>query len=55
MALGDAGLVTGRSEVEGNTGEHKLSGLFRFTHVWRRSGGEWQLVAGHTSSVITAG
>jgi ketosteroid isomerase-like protein len=55
IALGEAGLVTGRSEVEGNIGKHSLSGVFRFTHVWRRSGGPWQIVAGHTSSVITAG
>jgi ketosteroid isomerase-like protein len=49
VALGEAGVVTGRAEVQGYIGGHALSGVFRFTHVWRRWGGDWQIVAGHTS------
>jgi ketosteroid isomerase-like protein len=49
VALGEAAVVTGRSEVKGHIGEHSLSGVFRFTHVWRWWDGDWQIVAGHTS------
>lgn len=44
-------VVVGRAEVQGQVGAQQLSGGFRFTHVWRRGEGGWQLVAGHTSRV----
>ncbi len=49
LALGEVGVVTGRSIVEGHVGEDSISGAFRFTHVWRRRDDRWELVAGHTS------
>ncbi len=55
VALGEVGVVTGRSEVDGHIGERSISGVFRFTHVWRRREGEWEIVAGHTSPAGRAG
>jgi ketosteroid isomerase-like protein len=55
VALGEVGVVTGRSEVEAHIGEHSLSGVFRFTHVWWRCEGGWQIVGGHTSPARRAG
>ena len=49
LAFGEVGIVTGRSELEGNIRVHSLSGAFCFTHVSCRYQGNWQLVAGHTS------
>lgn len=55
VPLHGAGIVTGRSEVDGRIGSQILSGVFRFTHVWRQSGKGWQIVAGHTSRVQPSG
>lgn len=55
VPLGDAAFVTSRSEVDGRVGEEVVSGIFRFTHAWRWRGCRWQLVAGHTSRVESAG
>ena len=49
IAWSDVGVVVGRSEVQGRVGTQLLSGMFCFTHVWRRCEGRWQLVAGHAS------
>lgn len=47
---GDAAVVTGRTAVEDSfRGEGRRRFTFRFTHVWARLGGRWQLVARHIS------
>jgi ketosteroid isomerase-like protein len=52
IVLAEAAVVVGRSEVKGSIGDESLSGAFRFTHVWRREDGRWQIVAGHTSQAM---
>jgi ketosteroid isomerase-like protein len=49
LPVGEVGVVIGRSMVEGQIGERSVSGVFRFTHVWRRRDDQWEIVAGHTS------
>lgn len=47
---GDTAVVTGRAEVEDSfRGEGRRRFTFRFTHVWARLDGRWQLVARHLS------
>ena len=47
--FGEAGLVTGRSRIEGITPEGTFGGRFRFTDVYVLREGEWRLVSSHTS------
>lgn len=47
--FGQAGLVTGRSRIEGITPAGTFQGRFRFTDVYVLREGEWRLVASHTS------
>ncbi len=54
VALHDVGLVTGRSEVDGEIGERSLSGVFGFAHVWRRFGERWQIASEICSKATTA-
>lgn len=49
IPLADAGVVTGRSCVVGRAGGVSVSGVYRFTRVWRRAQGEWTILATHTS------
>ena len=49
VPLGEVGVVTGRSKVEGHIGERSISGAFRFTHVWRRYNEQREIAAGDTS------
>ncbi|MCS6939424.1 MAG: nuclear transport factor 2 family protein [Roseiflexaceae bacterium] len=49
IPLVDAGLVTGRSRVAVTVGGASISGVYRFTRVWRRANGEWRILATHTS------
>jgi ketosteroid isomerase-like protein len=55
IQLRDAGVVTGRSHVEGRIGATSISGIYRFTRVWRRSWGRWVIVATHTSPLAGSG
>lgn len=51
---GDTAVVTGRTEQHG-VGEHgPFRGAFRFTRVWLLRGGEWRLVASHSSRLPEA-
>jgi ketosteroid isomerase-like protein len=53
LPLADAGIVTGRSRVAGTARGVSVSGMYRFTRVWRRVNGEWTILATHTSLVGT--
>lgn len=47
---GDTAVVTGRAAVKDSLrGEGERSFTFRFTHVWAKIGGRWQLVGRHIS------
>lgn len=47
--LGDTGIIVGRSNISGVTPEQSFQGEFRFTDVYLRRAGEWQLVSSHTT------
>ena len=49
IPLADAAVVTGRSRVAGRAGGVSVSGVYRFTRVWRFASGEWTILATHTS------
>jgi ketosteroid isomerase-like protein len=49
IPLVDAGVVIGRSRVEGAAGGASVSGVYRFTRVWRRVTGKWTVLAVQTS------
>jgi len=49
LPLVDAGVVTGGSRVVGTARGVSVSGLYKFTRVWRRANGEWTIIATHTS------
>jgi ketosteroid isomerase-like protein len=51
LQLADAGVVTGRSRVTGTVRGVSVSGVYRFTRVWRRLNGEWTILATHISLV----
>jgi ketosteroid isomerase-like protein len=46
---GDAAVAVGRSSVTGRLGDQDLSGRFRYTRVYARRQGRWQIVAAHLS------
>lgn len=47
--FGDTGVIVGRSHISGVTPEGRFQGEFRFTDVYLRREGEWQLVSSHTT------
>jgi hypothetical protein len=49
IPLANAGVVTGRSCVAGRVAGVPISGVYRFTRVWRRTQDEWTILATHTS------
>lgn len=49
IPLTDAGVVVGRSRVAGRVRGVSVSGVYRFTRVWRRNGDRWTILATHTS------
>ncbi|MEW6363165.1 MAG: nuclear transport factor 2 family protein [Acidobacteriota bacterium] len=49
ILLRGGAVVTGRSEVDGKVGGRSISGCYRFTRVWKRTGRRWVIVATHTS------
>ena len=55
IPLVDAGVVTGRSHLAGRAGGFSVTGVYRFTRVWRRSGGQWTILATHTSRAKAPG
>jgi ketosteroid isomerase-like protein len=50
---GNVGLVTGLAEVTDALGGEGRHIRFRYTHVWVKRDGRWQLVHRHTTRVAT--
>lgn len=50
-AYGDAAVVTGRSTVKGRDGGKDISGQYRYTRVYVKQQGKWQLVATQTTTI----
>jgi len=51
---GDTAVVTGVSVQSGITNGQPWNGRFRFTRVWVMHGGQWRMVASHSSRVAAA-
>ena len=47
LDLGDVAVVTGKLVEKGRYRGSDISGTYRFTDVWARRNGKWQLVRGH--------
>lgn len=47
LDLGDVAVVTGKLVEKGRYKAADISGTYRFTDVWDRRNGKWQLVRGH--------
>jgi len=45
--LGSVAVVTGRVVETGRFKTNDLSGVYRFTDIWAKRNGRWQIVAGH--------
>jgi ketosteroid isomerase-like protein len=50
-AYGDTAVVTGRSTVKGQDGGKDISGQSRYTRVYVKRQGRWQLVATQTTTI----
>jgi ketosteroid isomerase-like protein len=50
-AYGDTAVVTGRSTVKGQDGGKDISGVSRYTRVYLKRQGSWQLVATQTTTI----
>jgi ketosteroid isomerase-like protein len=48
---GKVGVITGRFAEGGHVGNRKLGVEFRYTEVWVKRDGGWQVVAGHYTPV----
>ena len=48
---GETALVTGLQTTKGQDGGRSTSGQARFTQVWERRAGRWQIVANHASRI----
>jgi ketosteroid isomerase-like protein len=51
---GTVGVITGRFGERGHLGGRHLAVEFRYTEVWVKRDGRWQVVAGHYTPVETA-
>ena len=51
---GESAVVTGTSLQSGTSNGQPWSGKFRFTRVWVRRSGHWQMVASHSSRITGA-
>jgi ketosteroid isomerase-like protein len=49
---GNAAVVTGLNTLKGIYGDQDISGPYRFTDVFVKRDGRWQVVATHTSRVV---
>jgi ketosteroid isomerase-like protein len=49
---GDTAVVTGLNTLKGSYGGEDMSGPYRFTDVFVKRGGRWQVVASHSSLVV---
>lgn len=48
---GDTAVVTSRASVVGHSGNHDISGQYRYTRVYTDRGGEWKIVSFEASRV----
>jgi hypothetical protein len=48
---GNAAVVTGRATTVSRSADREVTGKTRFTDVFVRRGGRWQIVAGHSSRI----
>ena len=44
-------IVSTKSEIEGYYNGQAVNGSFRFTRVWSKESGKWQVIAGHSSVI----
>jgi ketosteroid isomerase-like protein len=51
---GTVGVITGRFAERGHLGRRQLGVEFRYTEVWVKRNGRWQVVAGHYTPVEQA-
>lgn len=49
--LGDVAVVITRSSLAGSYDGEAFAGDFRYTRIWQRREGGWQIVAGHCSAI----
>lgn len=49
---GQTGIVMGKITLKGKAGNEDISGDYRFTDVFVRSGGQWRCVAGQATRVM---
>ena len=54
LDLGPVAVVTGKLVEKGRYKTTDVSGEYRFTDVWAKRNGKWQLVAGHESLLTPA-
>jgi ketosteroid isomerase-like protein len=50
---GDAVVITGRLDLGVEAGGRQFDKAMRFTAVWSRTGGNWQLIAWHANELAT--
>lgn len=50
---GDVAIVSVKKEISGSFFGSTEVGIFRFTRVWKQNGTSWQIIAGHSSQVIS--
>ncbi|MCA8105284.1 nuclear transport factor 2 family protein [Burkholderia sp. BCCIQ04A] len=51
-AIDEMILTTTRATLAGHFDSTAFSGKFAYTRLWRRSGANWRVVAGHASQVV---
>ncbi len=51
--FGEIVVVSLRMEMRGSFQGADFGGPFRYTRIWRKSDGDWRIVAGHVSAVTS--
>ncbi len=51
LTQGDIAVVSVKAEIQGQYNGEPENGNFRFTRVWAKTYGKWQVVAGHSSVI----
>lgn len=49
--IGEMILTTTKAKLAGRFGGTAFGGIFAYTRLWRRSGSDWRVVAGHASQI----
>jgi len=52
QVYGDTAIVTGLTVLKGTFEGKDNSGKFQWTDTWLKRGGQWQCVAGHSSTLV---